>query len=468
MNNQPLSGARGVVTTLVRAWALILGLTLAAALGALAYCWWQDPEYKANATVYVTSGTSTTASAWDGVKASQDRVATYAKLIYSDAVLSPAIQSAGLSMPITQARDSIQVETDPLITTLTVSAVDHDPLVAQKLANAVSDSLADAVSTLDVPSGGGSPGARVTVINAAQVEADPIWPRPVITTAIAAGVGLLVGLVLALVLERLNNRVRDGKDAEVAFGSRSFATVPPTDGVIDFDKDNSASAKAFRALRTSFIAHTQESGARRVVVTSPRPGVEKTTVAVNLAEALAHAGNLVVAVDADLTDRVLSREAGVRNEPGLADVLSGRSSLDAVLMPTKSDRLAVIGAGSEASGTSTDLLASKEFGKLLNELANRFEYVIVDSGSILGSIDAVTTATSSDGLLVVARRKSKLSDLKEVRQQLEELNVKVVGLVYCDFAKAPKKTVEDDEPVIETRPRTADDEARRVRSGHRL
>ena len=124
-------------------------------------------------------------------------------------------------------------------------------------------------------------------------------------------------------------------------------------------------------------------------------------------------------MDADLTDRVLSRETGVRNEAGLADVLSGRASLDSVLMPTKSDKLAVIGAGSEASGTSTDLLASKEFSKLLSELANRFEYVIVDSGSILGSIDAITSATSSDGLLVVARRKSKLSDLKAATKIVE-------------------------------------------------
>lgn len=470
MNYQPPpTGARGFFSTILRAWALILGLTIVGALGALGYCWFQDPEYKANATVYVTSGTSSMSSTWDGVKSSQDRMATYAKLVYSDAVLAPAIAAADLDMPVQQARESVQVEVDPLITTMTVSATDNDPLVAQNLANAVSDSLADAVSTLDVPSGGGSPAARVTVINSAQVESDPVWPKPLITVPIAAAVGLLVGLLAALIIERFNNRARDVKDAEVALGAGNLASIPPSaDKVIDFDSDTSEAAESFRALRTAFTASTHDSPVRRVVVTSPRDGGEKTTVAINLAAALAHAGNLVVAVDADLADRELSRITGIRTESGLVDVLSGRSSVDAVLMPTKSDNLAVIGAGSKASGVSTDLLASKEFGRLLTELANRFEYVVVDSAAVLGSVDAIASAAWADGLILVARRKSKLSDLRTVRDRLKGVNANLVGLVFCDYAKA-KKQAEAEPPATEERSRIVeDDQARRARSAHRM
>jgi capsular exopolysaccharide synthesis family protein len=470
MNYQPPpAGARGFFSTIVRAWALILGLTLVGALGALGYCWLQDPEYRANATVYVTSGTSSMASTWDGVKSSQDRMATYARLVYSDAVLAPAVAAAGLDMPINKAREAVQVEVDPLITTMTVSAVDNNPLVAQNLANAVSDSLADAVSTLDVPSGGGSPAARVTVINSAQVEEDPVWPKPLITVPIAAAVGLLVGLLLALVLERLNNRARDERDAEVALGVNSLASIPPdADKVIDFDSDTSHAAEAFRGLRTAFTANTQDAPVRRLVVTSARSGSEKTTVAVNLAAALAHAGNLVVAVDADLADRELSRITGIRTESGLVDVLAGRANVDSVLMPTKSDNLAVIGAGSQTSGVSTDLLASKEFGRLLTELANRFEYVIIDSAAVLGSVDAVASAGWADGLLLVTRRKSKLSDLRRVSERLKSVNANLVGLVFCEYTKA-RKQEEADPPAPEDRRRLADDEqARRARSAHRM
>jgi succinoglycan biosynthesis transport protein ExoP len=468
MNSQPpATGARGFFSTIARAWALILGVTIIAALGALAYCWWQEPEYQADSTVYVTSGTSQMSSAWDGVKSSQDRVATYARLVYSDAVLSPAISAAGLNMPISDAREAVKVEVDPMITTLTISATDHDPEVAQRLANAVSDSLADAVSTLDVPSGGGAPAARVTVINTAQVQPYPVWPKPLITVPVAAAVGLLVGLLLALVQERLNNRVRDEKDAEVALGARNLASIPASaDKIIDFESDTSEAATSYRDLRASFTASTQDLPVRRLVVTSPQPGDEKATVAINLGSALAHAGNLVVAVDADLGGRALSRITGVRTQAGLADVLGGRATLDSVLMPTKSDNLAVVGAGTDSSNSSTDLVASKEFSRLLAELASRFDYVIIDSASILGSADALASVGSADGVLVVTRRKSRLSDLRQVRERLADFRANVVGMVYCTFVKAATQTAPEP-PAAERR--VADDEAtRRARTAHRL
>jgi capsular exopolysaccharide synthesis family protein len=467
MNSQhPPAGARGFFTTIVRGWAIILGLTVLAALGTLGYCWLQDPEYKANATVYVTSGTSSMASTWDGVKSSQDRMATYARLVYSDAVLAPAIAAAGLDMPINKAREAVEVEVDPLITTMTVSATDNDPLVAQNLANAVSDSLADAVATLDVPSGGGSPAARVTVINSAQVEEDPVWPKPLIFVPIAAAIGLVVGLLLVLALERLNNRVRDERDAQVALDTRTLAVIPANaDKVIDFETDTSAAAESFRALRTSFTAGTQETPVRRLVVTSARGGSEKTTTAVNLAAALAHAGNLVVAIDGDLADRELSRITGIRTEAGLVDVLSGRVSLDSVLMPTKSDNLAVIGAGSQSAGVSTDLLASKEFGRLLTELAARFEYVVIDSAAVLGSVDALASAGWADGVLLVVRRKARLSDLRTVRERLKEVNANLVGMVYCNFTKAAKQEAAEPPAGNGNARRVADDDqTRRTRT----
>ena len=468
MNYQPPpTGARGFFSTIARGWAIILAVTIIGALGALAYCWWEKPEYQADSTVYVTSGTSQMSSAWDGVKSSQDRVATYARLVYSDAVLSPAVSTAGVDMSIQDAREAVGVEVDPMITTLTISATDYDPEVAQRLANAVADALADAVSTLDVPSGGGAPAARVTVINTAQVKPDPVWPKPLIIIPVAAGVGLLVGLLLTLLLERLNNRVRDEKDAEVALGTRALATIPSSaDKIIDFESDTSDAAKIYRDLRATFIAGAQDPAVRRLVVTSAQPGDEKTTVAINLGAALAHAGNLVVAVDADLADRALSRITGVRTESGLSDVVSGRANLDSVLMPTKSDNLAVVGAGSDSSNSSTDLVASKEFARLLAELGNRFDYVIIDAPSVLGSSDALTAAAASDGVLVVTRRKSRLSDLRQVRERLADVKSRLVGTVYCQFSKA---TAHDaPEPPAAER-RVADDESRRAaRSGHRL
>jgi Mrp family chromosome partitioning ATPase len=185
----------------------------------------------------------------------------------------------------------------------------------------------------------------------------------------------------------------------------------------------------------------------------------------NFGAALAHAGNMVVAVDADLANRALSRVTGLRTEAGLADVLSGRANLDSVLMPTKSDNLAVVGAGTASTHSSTDLLASKEFGRLLAELGNRFDFVIIDSAAVLGSADALASVASADGLIVVARRKTRLSDLRRVRDRLADLRADVIGMVYCDFAKA---TTQDAVAPPATESKVVDDETRRARSAHRI
>ena len=227
MNVQPAApGARGFFPTIIRAWALILIVAIAFGLAALGYLWWRDPVYRATATLYVTSGSDPNPSSWDTVRGAKERAPTYASLAYTDAVIAPAVEAAGLNMPVDVARAAIQVEINSQITMMTVSATDADPLIAQRLAGGVADSLADAVATLEVPGGGGVPVARLTVVNTATVEENLFFPKPWITVLVASGVGLIVGLLLALIWERLNNRARDERDAEVALDSRTLATIP--------------------------------------------------------------------------------------------------------------------------------------------------------------------------------------------------------------------------------------------------
>lgn len=432
-SQQPSWGARGVFTTIVQAWILIIGVAIAYGLAALAYSWWSTPIYQASATLYVTSGSGSAAgsSSFDAVRASQERAATYGKLLYSDAVIAPAIERAELDMSVSDAKNNLQVDVDPAVMTMTISATDPDPLVAQSLANAISDSLADAVSTLDVPSGGGSPAARLTVVNTAEVGADPIWPKMYLGIGIAAGVGLIAGLCLALLLEKTNNRLRDEADAEVALDERVLATLPATDGpdtVIDFDHDRGATAAAYRTLRTGYMAATRDAPAEVFAVTSPRPGAGTTAVAVNLAGALAHAGHSTVIVDANLSDPQITEVFGVHNASGLTDVVGGQAGLDAAVQ-TIDENLCVLGVGTQATGNSTDLLSSRAFGQLLNELADRCDYVVVDTPPILENLDTAACATWLKGVLVVVPHKSRLSDLRQVRVRLDQLDTRLIGVV---------------------------------------
>ena len=339
---------------------------------------------------------------------------------------------------------------------MTVSATDADPLIAQRLANGVADSLADAVATLEVPGGGGVPVTRLTVVNTATVEDNLFFPRPVITVVLAFGVGLIVGVLLALILERLNNRARDERDAEVALDTRTLATVPAggvAGGVVDFDSGNSDAASAFRVLRTALTPATHESAVRKLLVTSARSGDGKTTVAINLATALARASNSVVLVDANLTNPAVNSRTGADADKGLADVLGGRALIDDALMPARNATFAVLAAGSTSADNSADLLSSRAFDELLDELANRFEYVIIDSASLLDGPDGAPSVSTADGVLMIVGRKSKLSDLRKVRERLDELRARLVGLVFCDFSTAKQARSASPKPNARDCPR---------------
>lgn len=439
-SQQPSWGARGVFDTLVRAWFLVVGVAIVYGLAALLYSWMATPIYQANATLYVTSGSGSAAggSSFDAVRASQERAATYGKLLYSDAVISPALQSSQLPMSLGEAKSNLQVAVDPAVMTMTISATDPDPVVAQRLANAASDSLADAVSTLDVPSGGGSPAARLTVVNTAVVDPDPIWPKMYLSIAIAAGVGLIVGLCLALLLEKTNNQVRDEDDAAASANARVLAKLPSdaSDAVIDFDSDRSDTAAAFRTLRTGFAAVTQDSPIKVLAVTSPRAAAATTAVTINLAGAFAQAGNSVVLIDGNFADSRITRQFGVQGAPGIVDVLSGRASLDSAVSTPTAGAFAVLGVGTGLHGTSTDLLSSKAFGQLLNAATDQFDYAIIDTPSFLDDLDAAASAAWVEGVLVVVPLKSRLDDLRQVRAGLDDLNTGVVGLVVTGPAGA--------------------------------
>ena len=71
---------------------------------------------------------------------------------------------------------------------------------------------------------------------------------------------------------------------------------------------------------------------------------------------------------------------------------------------------------------------------MLGDLAGRFEYVIIDSASLLDGPDGAPSVSAADGVLLIVKRKSKLSDLRKVRASLAEMQAKLVGLVFCDFS----------------------------------
>ncbi|HEU4522921.1 MAG TPA: CpsD/CapB family tyrosine-protein kinase [Thermoanaerobaculia bacterium] len=198
-------------------------------------------------------------------------------------------------------------------------------------------------------------------------------------------------------------------------------------------KPDSFEADQYRMLRYAVERACPSEAARVVAVTSAVPGDGKTLTAVNLAAAIARAGqSRVLLIDADLrrpaVARVLGRDTGHRGW-GLVDaILDKRLSLDQVTWPLDPFNLAVVTSRRPQADTY-ELLASGRFAELVREARERYDYIVIDTPPVLPAPDSRLLAGMIDGyLIVVAADKTPRRLLEETLALLGP--EKILGLVF--------------------------------------
>jgi polysaccharide biosynthesis transport protein len=432
------TATRDVITVLIRGWKLIVGCAVAFGLIALSLCLLQKPVYQATVTLYVTSqgNSQGPASPYEDVMGAVGRLTSYTKLIYSDKVLARAVKASHLDMTVDQARNAVSSRPVPESEMFSVSARDQNRQVAQRFASAVADSMIDTAAWLETPNGGGPPATKLTIVTPATLNPEPASPTTLMNVTLATFGGLLAGVAAALTRERVNNTVRDERDIEKVVSARPVGSIPHDKTLragltIDFGVPAIA-AGAFRHLSTALSVAYSDRSPATILVTSPREGEGKSTVALNLAAAFAGSGRTVVLVDADLGNPVVARRTGNGEVPGLADLI--HSEVEPLPLSAMAiDSLKVIGAGRMRDKDPGSLLASSACEKFFKQLSDTFDYVIVDSPSLLDGPEAEAVACWADGVLLVARQgKSKLSDCYASVTQLSDIGAELLGVVLND------------------------------------
>lgn len=429
-------GVNSALAYLKSSWWLPVTCGLVASVIGLFLCISQTPVYRGTATLYVTSGNDANSqSAYQGSLASQQRVASYAKLAKSEAVVSSALQSGAYEMSLDDAANAISVSTEPDSVLLGVSVDNPDPQIAAQFSNAVADSLARYVATLEVPSSGGYPLAKVTVVTPATSSDVPV--SPVKSTYILGGfaIGLMIGLVIVVVRSRFDHRVRVAADVELATTVPVLATVPIDDSLTDstqlerFKSGASAAIEGFRRLRSSVNFVSVDAPVRSILVTSGSSGEGKTTTSINLAASLAESGKKVILVDGDLRSPSLAPLLGLAEDIGITSWLSGAIGLEDAIQASGVKGLDVLASGPLAPSPS-ELLGSARMASTFATLLESYDYVIMDSAPILPVADSLLVSGAVDGVLLVVRSmRTKLGELSESMSQLHLSGANVIGVV---------------------------------------
>lgn len=196
------------------------------------------------------------------------------------------------------------------------------------------------------------------------------------------------------------------------------------------DKPKSAAAEAIRTCRTAMLFAARQQQSQVFMVTSPSVGDGKTTTACNLAISFAQGGSRVALVDADLRRPRCHQYLGEDKEPGLKQLASGEAELDEVIRTSKfHEGMSFISSGGHVDD-ACEFLESSCFHELLDELRERFDYVLLDSPPILPVADTCSLVNVVDGVLTVIKiRKGVALASQKAHEKLDMVDAKHVGVL---------------------------------------
>jgi capsular exopolysaccharide synthesis family protein len=286
------------------------------------------------------------------------------------------------------------------------------------------------------------------IVSPAVVPISPSIPNYPRNLALALTVGLILGVGIAFLRERLDDRLAGREEFEEVLGAPVLGIVPKRSGrrkrnrteLSVLQNPKTSVAEAYRTVRTNLQHLARNRGLRIFTVTSPMLGDGKTTVTANLAVALAKSGKRVMAISCDLHRPRLHRFFELDNTVGLTSVLTGQASLGDAVRRVGSDTLLVLPSGPTAANP-TELLGSDEMERLLTELRGTADFVILDTPPIGAVGDALILAPKTDGVLLVADATSTARGaVAFARIQIEQVGGKIVGGIYHKFDPARART----------------------------
>jgi capsular exopolysaccharide synthesis family protein len=276
---------------------------------------------------------------------------------------------------------------------------------------------------------------------------------------LAGMVGLFAGVGLALLLERIDTRIKTKLAAEKHFGFQVLSELPPVDakpngtgasGIITSSQPTSPSADAFRLLAASLAGpqdgqsgQAKQAGGKGQVILVASGGRHegRTSVVANLAAAFSQVGQRVLILSCDFRHPSMHTVFGFQNGSGLSDALrrrwNGQSILETQVHPTSLPGVSLVPSGSVPPRPST-LLTAPTMRKALEEARKLADVVLIDTPPMLLASDAAHLMGDVDSVLVVARAgKTTAEQAERVRDLLGRLGAPVVGLALNEARDFP-------------------------------
>jgi capsular exopolysaccharide synthesis family protein len=265
------------------------------------------------------------------------------------------------------------------------------------------------------------------VVQEAAIPSSQSSPKVSKDTILGAILGLLLGLGIALLLERFDRRIGGAEELESIYGLPLLGVVPKSTALLESALPPTE-AEAFSMIRAHLRFFNVDREVRMVVIASPAPGDGKTTIARHLAEAAARLGSRVLLLEADLRQPTLALHLDTTSGPGLADVLIDVATIGEATQSvdvqaaygegTARHTLDVLTAGAVLPPNPGELLASRAMDAVLEQTRATYDLVVIDTPPLTAVSDAFPLLTKVDGVVIVGRVGYSRRDVAERLQHV--------------------------------------------------
>jgi capsular exopolysaccharide synthesis family protein len=250
--------------------------------------------------------------------------------------------------------------------------------------------------------------------------------------AVGAGGGLGLSFAFFFMLGTVNPRAyRASQLANDTRGLRWLGVIPDMTEASRDPMMKELASNCIHRVRNKIEASRTPGDGYVIMVTSPFQGDGKTMVAGSLAYSYADSGHKTLIVDCDFIGRAMSHQFGHLHSPGVREVVRRGTVGDEIV--SISDNLSILPVGVDANVSASNLQFNA-LRRLLRTLRDRYEIIIVDTGPVTASVEAIPIAASCDGALLTLRRGRSRARLPEAIRELETAGAEYLGVVlnYAD------------------------------------
>jgi succinoglycan biosynthesis transport protein ExoP len=270
---------------------------------------------------------------------------------------------------------------------------------------------------------------QMQMISSPVLSTDPSTDRRKLVGAIGFIGGSMLPMLVVLLVGVLDNRFRYSDEANTDMGGVPLLGILPNLPDLLTDPTQAATAAhCVHQIRTILQITGQSTERRVITLTSASPGDGKTSLTLALGLSFSASGSRTLLVDGDLIGGGLTARLNVTAEHGVLEAMASRDIMPFIRTTDVAD-LSFLPVG-KAMGGYTGTISPAAVRRLVDEARKHFDVILIDTGPILGSIEASPVAVASDGVVLCVSRGQQRQLVDRALAHLHAIGAKLAGVVF--------------------------------------